>query len=186
MTSDHGIRPVFPAELRLTGHGLTLREWTDDDLTAMVELFDNPDVAYRTPLVSPFDLAAARDYLQKARRTRAEDLRLHLAITTDGQQPQGEVLLARSNSGVGAGSIGYSVGAAHRGRRLATRAVRVMTEYAHQVAAMPRVLLEIEGDNDASTAVARAAGFHLTDAPPIRAEDKGCSFTLLTWAHGAS
>jgi RimJ/RimL family protein N-acetyltransferase len=39
-----------------------------------------------------------------------------------------------------------------------------VTDYAHQALAIPRVLLEIEPDNDPSAAVAR---------------------TLLTWAHHA-
>src|SRR4051794_34426197 len=80
---------AFLSEIRLTGHGLVLREWTEQDLATMVELFDDPDVAYRTPIVSPFDLAAARDVLQKARRARAEEQRIHLAITTDGRRAKG-------------------------------------------------------------------------------------------------
>jgi len=56
---------------QLTGHGLILREWSDEDLPALRDLFDDPDVAYRTPLVSPFDLTAARDYLADARRVAA-------------------------------------------------------------------------------------------------------------------
>jgi RimJ/RimL family protein N-acetyltransferase len=83
------------------------------------------------------------------------------------------------------GGIGYVVGAAHRGQRLAVRALQVMTDYAHQAAAMPRVQLEIEPDNHPSVAVARAAGFHLTDAAPEMVEDKGRSYALLTWAHDA-
>lgn len=73
--------------------------------------------------------------------------------------------------------------AAHRGRRLAVRAVRLMTEHAHQAVALPRVLLEIEPDNHPSVAVARAAGFHLTGTAPDVMEDKGRSHTLLPWAH---
>jgi RimJ/RimL family protein N-acetyltransferase len=185
MSSDQGTRPAFPGAVRLAGHGLVLREWADDDLAVMAELFDDPEVAYRTPVVSPFDLAAARDYLRKARWSRAEDLRLQLAITTDGRLPRGEVLLIRSIAAEHLASIGYSVGAAHRGRHLAARAVRVMTEYAHGAAGLPRVLLEIEPDNAPSIAVARAAGFHLTGLPPAVAEQKGRRLTLLTWAHDA-
>lgn len=185
MSGAQGIRRAFPAAVRLTGHGLVLREWTDDDLPVMAELFDDPEVAYRTPVVSPFDLAAARDYLRKARWCRAEDLRLQLAITTDGRLPKGEVLLIRSAAADRVASIGYSVGAAHRGRHLAARAVRVMTAYAHGAAGLPRVLLEIEPDNAASIAVARAAGFRPTGLPAAVAEQKGRRLTLLTWAHDA-
>jgi hypothetical protein len=40
--ADHA-RPRFPAGIRLQGQGLILREWTEDDLTTMVELFDDPE-----------------------------------------------------------------------------------------------------------------------------------------------
>ncbi len=161
--------------LRLTGEGLVLREWTEDDLAVMVELFDDADVAHRTPRVSPFDLAAARDHLV---RVRTDHDRVHLAITTDGGQAKGEVLLNKSND-----SLGYIVGSAHRGQRLAARAVRVMTGYAHEVAALPTVILEIEPDNGPSIAVARAAGFRLSPKPPFLVVDKGRCVTLQTWAH---
>ncbi|MHA6759277.1 GNAT family N-acetyltransferase [Streptacidiphilus sp. PAMC 29251] len=164
--------------LRLTGRGLVLREWTDDDAAALAEIFDAPDIAYRTPLASPFDLQAAQEHLERVRRRRIDGHRIHLAITTDGRHPQGEVLLNLSSR-----SIGYVVGAAHRGQRLAVRAVQLLTEYAHRELALPQVLLEIEPDNHPSIAVARSAGFHLTDSAPEVVQDKGRSYTLLTWTH---
>ncbi|GAA3813989.1 hypothetical protein GCM10022226_38490 [Sphaerisporangium flaviroseum] len=179
--SEQDRRPAFGSGLRLSGHGLVLREWTDDDLPVMVELFDDREVAYWTPLVTPFDLGAARNYLDKARRTRAIDQRVHLAITTDGGRAKGEALLMMRDDGTG--SIGYAVGAAYRGQRLAVRAVQVMTDFAHEVAGLAQVFLEIEPDNEPSTRVARAAGFHLSDAPPNIVEDKGRTLSLLTWTH---
>ncbi|MFJ1597928.1 GNAT family N-acetyltransferase [Streptomyces sp. NPDC088261] len=50
---------------------------------------------------------------------------------------------------------------------------------------LPRVVLEIEPDNRPSVAVARAAGFRLTDAPPETVTDKGRTYTLLTWVREA-
>jgi RimJ/RimL family protein N-acetyltransferase len=133
---------ALPAELRLTGHGLVLREWTDQDLAIMVELFDDADIAYRTPFASPFDRAAAGELLSRSRRRRAEGELIRLAITVDGGRPLGEVVFVMSKC-----ALGYAVGAAHRGQRLAVRALRPMTDYAHREAAMPRVVLEIEPDN---------------------------------------
>ncbi|MEV8631516.1 GNAT family N-acetyltransferase [Streptosporangium sp. NPDC051023] len=175
---------VVPGELRLSGHGLVLREWEDDDLAAMVGLFDDPEVAYWTPLVSPFDLEAARVYLKRARERRAAGQRIQLAITVDGGEALGEVLLMRSGSGLEVAEIGYSVGAAHRGRGLAARAVRVMTEFARGTVGVERLLLEIEAGNAASAAVAQAAGYRLTDAPPIPTEEKGRTLSLRTWEYG--
>jgi RimJ/RimL family protein N-acetyltransferase len=168
-------------ELSFGGHGLVLRMWRPDDLPAMVDLFDDPDIAYRTPLPSPFDLNAARTYMETARRLYAEGKRIQLAITEEGDdRPLGEVLLNRAGR-----TIGYGVGAAHRGRRLAVRAVQVMTDYAHAELGFPHVYLEIEPDNGPSGGVARAAGYRLTDKAPESIVDKGRAYTLLTWVHDA-
>jgi RimJ/RimL family protein N-acetyltransferase len=168
-------------DLPLSGHGLVLRMWREDDLPTMVDLFDDPDIAYRTPLASPFDLAAAYAYMERAHRLYVEGQRIQLAITEDGQdRPLGEVLFNRAGR-----TIGYGIGAAHRGRRLAVRAVQVMTDYAHRRLGLPHVYLEIEPDNGPSGGVARAAGYRLTDAPPGQVIDKGRAYTLLTWVHDA-
>lgn len=50
---------------------------------------------------------------------------------------------------------------------------------------LSRTLLEIEPDNDASIAVARAAGYGPTDAPPTVVQGERRAFTLFTWAHPA-
>ena len=174
---------AFAPDLRLTGEGLVLRGWTDDDLPAMAELFDDPDIAYRTPLVSPFDAAAARAYLDRAREEAAAGLRLRLAITTDGVRPLGEVLLIRQDADGPGASLGYTVGAAHRGQGLAARALRVLTHHAHGTLGLPRVTLSIEPDNEASNAVARAAGYRPAEDPPAAVVNKGRALTLRTWVH---
>jgi RimJ/RimL family protein N-acetyltransferase len=168
-------------DLRLSGHGLVLRTWRTDDLPTMMELFDDPDIAYRTPLASPFDLNAATAYMDRAHHLYAEGVRIQLAITEEGDDaPLGEVLFNRAGR-----TIGYGVGPAHRGRRLAVRAVQVMTDYAHRVLGLPHVFLEIEPDNGPSGGVARAAGYRLTDSSPVSVVDKGRPYTLLTWVHDA-
>ncbi|MEU8837296.1 GNAT family N-acetyltransferase, partial [Streptomyces sp900116325] len=164
--------------LRLVADGLVLREWTSNDLAVMQGLFDDPDVAYRTPLKSPFDQAAAVHYLHSAQRAQRNSDRIHLAITTDGRMALGEILLNRAT-----GSIGYMVGASHRGQGLAARALRMMTDFAHTAAALPRVLLEIEPDNHPSIAVARSAGFRQSNSPHETVTDKGRTYDLLAWEH---
>ncbi|MGC5012832.1 GNAT family N-acetyltransferase [Streptosporangium sp. DT93] len=178
-----GSRVRLPEHVRLTGDGVVLREWEDGDLDAMVTLFDDPQVAYWTPLVSPFGLQAARTYLERSRQRRAAGESVQLVITVDGGEPAGEVLLMFRGLGPDLAAIGYSVGAAHRGRGLATAAVRLMTEYARETVGVDRLLLEIEDDNAPSVAVARATGYRLTDAPPAPAEGKGRSITLRTWEY---
>ncbi|GAA2230822.1 hypothetical protein GCM10010232_16510 [Streptomyces amakusaensis] len=168
----------FPDRIELVGEGLVLRDWAEGDLAAMPELFDHPDIAYWTPIVSPFDEAAARARLDRSRRLRAEGTAILLAITVDGGAPLGEVMLRRAPEGT---ELGYAVGPAHRGQGVAGRAVRVMAEYAFGELALDQVILELEAENAASVAVATRAGFSLLDVPLIKGEDKGRPYALQTW-----
>ncbi|MEU9090351.1 GNAT family N-acetyltransferase [Streptomyces sp. NPDC048428] len=170
--------PPFPDHVELTGEGLVLRDWTEADLAAMPDLFDHPDTAHWTPIVSPFDAAAARTRLDRARQLRREGTTILLAITTDGGAPLGEVMLRRAPEG---NEIGYAVGPAHRGRGLATRAVRVMAAYAFEELGVEQVILELEAENASSVAVATKTGFRLLDVPLIEGEEKGRPFVLQTW-----
>ncbi|MGW0855863.1 GNAT family N-acetyltransferase [Streptomyces sp. NPDC002690] len=174
-----GTTPSFPERLELSGEGLVLRDWTEADLTAMPELFDDPDTAYWTPIVSPFGEAAARARLDLARRSRADGTTILLAVTVDGGAPLGEVMLRRAPEGT---EIGYAIGPAHRGRGLAPRAVLLMAAYAFGELGAERVILELEAENRASVAVAAKAGFGLLDVPLITGEEKGRPFVLQTWA----
>ncbi|MFE1791398.1 GNAT family N-acetyltransferase [Streptomyces sp. NPDC059525] len=168
----------LPERIELSGEGLVLRDWAEGDLAAMPELFDHPDIAYWTPIVSPFDEAAARARLVRARQLRQEGTTILLAITVDSGAPLGEVMLRRAPEGT---EIGYAVGPAHRGQGLAARAVRVMAAYAFEQWGVRQVILELEAENAASVAVAGKAGFRLLDVPPITGEEKGRPYVLQTW-----
>ncbi|MFI7611002.1 GNAT family N-acetyltransferase [Nonomuraea terrae] len=179
MSADD-IPAALPADICLTGLGLVLREWTDDDLPVMVELFNDPQVGLWTPLRFPFDKEAARAYLAQARQRRSDGLYVQLAITADGDAPMGEILLFRTGS-PGEAELAYAVGPRHRRRRLATRAVQLITSYAYDVLGMDHVLLRIAQDNRGSVAVAHSAGFAPTDALPLTRA--GSRHPLHTWRH---
>lgn len=158
---------------RIVGPGVVLRPWRAADLPAMVELFDDPDIARRTPLDSPFTLESARARLEKAARP---DLLL-LAVTTDGGRPLGEVMVT------GTGTMGYALGARHRGQGMAARALSVLRDHAHAALGLPVLRLEIEPDNEASNAVARAAGFTRVPGAGRPGSEKGRDFELAVWEH---
>ncbi|MFF8271663.1 GNAT family N-acetyltransferase [Streptomyces sp. NPDC016562] len=168
----------FPERIEISGEGLVLRDWTEADLASMPDLFDDPDIAYWTPIVSPFDAAAARTRLGRDRQLRADGTAILLAITVDGGAPLGEVMLRRAPEGT---EIGYAVGPAHRGRGLAVRAVRLMAGYAFEHLGAEQVILELEAENTASVAVAAKAGFRLLQVPLITGEEKGRPYALQTW-----
>ncbi|MEV1143347.1 GNAT family N-acetyltransferase [Micromonospora sp. NPDC049799] len=166
-------------DVRLTDDVVVLRPWTEDDLPQMVRLFDDPEIAFRTPVTAPFDTRAARTHLETLRRAQEAGDRLCLAITAaEDDLPRGEVMLSFRDD-----SVGYAVGPAYRGRGLAARAVRLLTTYAHEVLDRPRMHLWIEADNAGSTGVARAAGYRPGDAEPMVVEDKGRRYPLLPWVH---
>ncbi|MGC5016232.1 GNAT family N-acetyltransferase [Streptosporangium sp. DT93] len=181
MTVPDETETPFPSQIRLSDLGLHLREWADDDVPAMVDLFDEPQVARWTPLRSPFDADAAREYLTRARAARAADRGVQLAVTEDGREPLGEVLFFRRAGESGVAELAYAIGARHRGRRLAARAVEVMARYAATSLGTRGLVLRVDPANGASVAVARATGFHLTDAEPETLDRRGDRVTLLTW-----
>ncbi|MGN9844471.1 GNAT family N-acetyltransferase [Nonomuraea sp. H19] len=67
---------------------------------------------------------------------------------------------------------------------LASRAVQLITAYAYDSLAATHVILRISAGNTPSAAVAHAAGFHLTPAPPI--SRAGARDPLHTWLHRRS
>lgn len=180
--------PPFPpsGSLRLEGQGLHLREWDEsDDVPALVKLYDDPQISRWTPVPSPFDAEAAGLYLAAASDARAEGRRIQLAITTDGMQPQGEILLFRSDVDARDIELAYGIGPQFRRQGLATRAVRLATDYALRQLAPRRVLLRIEAANVASEAVAKAASFRLTGDEPVLRDSRGRQVLLRTWAYAA-
>lgn len=170
----------FPEDIVVTGDELTLREWTDDDRSAMVELFDEPSIDVWTPLEAPFDDAAARRYLARAKAGRDRGIQLQLAITTDGRTPLGEVLLFDGGE-AGVAELAYAVGIRHRGQRLGARAVALTMEFATQNCGIAEFHLTISPANGASQAVAHANGFVLTDAPLQIRERKGRRLEMAVW-----
>ncbi|MGW2354581.1 GNAT family N-acetyltransferase [Actinacidiphila glaucinigra] len=114
-------------------------------------------------------------YLARAHERRAEG-RIQLAITTDGQQPLGEILLVPADTGETYAELAYAVGPRHRRRRLATRAVQLITTHARTYLGVRHILLRIPEQKTASAAVARAAV-----APPTTRE--GARDLRRTWQH---
>ncbi|MFJ1969854.1 GNAT family N-acetyltransferase [Streptomyces sp. NPDC087903] len=173
---------TLPPSLRVAGHGVELREWSDDDITELVALYDDPEMARWTPVASPFDTGAALAHLVEARVGKAQGRRLQLAVTTDGVRPRGEVLFFRSQADERDVELAYGIGAEHRGQGLAGRAVRLIAGYVARELRPRRVLLRIDPDNAASEGVARSCGFELTEDAPVLRVSRGREVSLRTWA----
>jgi RimJ/RimL family protein N-acetyltransferase len=171
----------LPFPLTLTGDGVVLREWRSEDLDDLVTMLDEPGIARWTLMPSPFDVEAGIAYLKRAYQGRVSGRRIQLAITVDGGRPVGEVLLFGVDSGPKEAELGYLVGAQHRRRGLASGALSLLSEYAHNSLNLNRLLLRIDPGNTGSTAVARHCGYRLTGEPPILQEGPYGPTSLDTW-----
>ena len=173
----------LPYPLRLTGTGVVLREWRWEDLDDLVALLDEPDIARWTLMPSPFDVAVGLAYLRRAHRGRIAGSRIQLAVTADGDQPLGEVLLFNVHSVPYEAELGYLVGRPYRRRGLATAALSLLTGYALDTLRLRRLLLRIDRGNSASTSVARRCGYRPAGEPPIEQDGPYGPATLDTWEY---
>ncbi|WP_223884455.1 GNAT family N-acetyltransferase [Micromonospora craniellae] len=160
------------------GDGLVLRPWAERDLPQLVLIFDHPEMAHRLPVASPFDRTAAEAYLAKASASRE---RLYLAVTGPDDLALGEVML-----NLVTGGIGYAVGPPYRGRRLAARALRLVTAYADSIPGLPSTYLEIEADNAGSIATARAIGYRPAGGEPVVVHEGRRRLVLHRWERGGA
>lgn len=140
--------------MELRDGDLILRPWTEDDVDAVVEGCNDPEVAYWIPLIPhPYTPDDARAFI----RGGVLPDQLKLAITVDG----------RVVGGIGMGlnahdyraTMGYWVAASERGRGICTRALRLLSRHALDELEVQRVDLVTDPDNAASQRVAEKVGF---------------------------
>lgn len=172
---------LWPADVPVVirADGLVLREWTLGDLASLVALYDTAEMDRRTPVASPFDEAAARQYVDAASRGRRDLGTLQLAITAGRDQPLGEVL-AFPTDDVDTVELAYAVEAAFTGRGIASTAVRAVLDVAASTD-LRRARLLIASGNLASERVGEATGFERTDKPFVERHRKGYVLRLATW-----
>ena len=142
-------------------HGaVVLREFADEDAHLALELGDDPYVPLigSLPALPTDDQALAWIHRQRGRLAEGIGLSFAIAEAQSGNAV-GTIGLWLQNLSAGRATAGYSVSPLHRGRGIASDALRALTTFAWTIPALYRVELYIEPWNDGSIHVAAACGY---------------------------
>lgn len=145
------------AELELGDGVVALRRWRRADGPALVAIWQDPELQRRFGVEPPVTDESIDAYLDGVDDRWATGVQVSLAVVAGDEIVGGCDL---DDLDTDEPDLGYWTAAAHRGRGLATRAARLLVEWA-----MPRLdgdqalHLVVEPDNAASIAVATRLGF---------------------------
>lgn len=127
-------------------------------LGGLADLGPDPDVQRFTHVPSPWEEGFERTWVQRYNQDNGK--RPAFAIVDDSSGAfLGMAALVRLDRAAREGEIGYIVAPAARGRGVAVRALRLLTDWAFSELALERVELRIDIENEASLRVAERAGF---------------------------
>jgi RimJ/RimL family protein N-acetyltransferase len=140
--------------MELRDADLELRPWTMDDVPALVNACNDPEIRHWIPVIpSPYTEEDARAFI----RGEVTGDQHQFAITESGQVV-GSIGLSVNQTSRN-GHIGYWCAAAARGRGVTTRALRLLSRYALDELKLERLELITDPDNRASQRVAEKVGF---------------------------
>jgi len=157
------VAPVVPAG-RLSGRAqpeirvdeLLLRPWSLADVPALVEAYTDPDI--QRWHVRSMSAQEASQWASAWARRWAEETGAGWAIDLDGVLA-GRMCVRRLDLDQGEGEAAYWVLPRARGRGVATRALRAVTDWMFTHVGLHRVYLEHSTRNEASCRVAAGAEF---------------------------
>jgi [ribosomal protein S5]-alanine N-acetyltransferase len=156
---------LSPAPIEFPVEGLSdgvvrLRLMADADVDTVVAAVQDPEIARRTTIPSPYGIDEAHQWLRTSAAGLAAgtDLATLIVDVEDGRL-LGATGIHGLNPETGRCSGGYWVVAGERGRGVAARGLTLLCSYAFAELGAQRIELWIEPDNGASLAVAERVGF---------------------------
>ncbi|MFY1673676.1 GNAT family N-acetyltransferase [Plantactinospora sp. WMMB334] len=149
---------TYPA-VDLVDGAVRLRRWREDDLDCVRVAAQDPRIVEATTVPGVFSVDAGQAFIarQWSRVGSGEGVSLAIADAVTDQALGSVVLMLRPQPEVA--GLGYWLIPSARGRGITTRAVRMASSWALDVAGMERVEAWVEPDNEASRRVLTAAGF---------------------------
>ena len=163
----HALAPPVPP---LSDGTIALRGFESTDVPAIVAACQDPEIPRWTLVPSPYGAQDAHDYVRRMPSARAAGRALSLAIVdaADHDRLLGSIALNPVVWEQRAADVGYWVAAHARGRGVATRAVRMLADWAFRMLRLERLELRTQRDNHASQAIAAHAGFEPVASPVVR------------------
>jgi RimJ/RimL family protein N-acetyltransferase len=152
---------------------LVLRPKTPGDAEALVAACQDAEIPRWTLVPSPYTRADADHYIALSEHEAAAGTGVHLiAVDAVDGRLLGSFSVMELDREPGYGEIGYWVAAGARGRGIATRAVRLLTDWARSDLGLTRIEILPHKDNAPSQRVAEKAGYRDTGrlVPPPREE----------------
>lgn len=144
----------------LSDRKLVLRPWRRGDARALARIANDASIAgmLRDVFPHPYTMVDARSFL--AHVANAPGPARNFAIELDGELVGGIGLVQFADVHRGTAELGYWMSAAHRGRGLASRAVKLLVRWAFNTLEIRRIEARIFGWNHASVRLAQRCGFH--------------------------
>jgi RimJ/RimL family protein N-acetyltransferase len=141
---------------------LVLRPKRPEDVDAITAACQDPEIPRWTFVPSPYTRADAEAYLRSSAEQEAAGTSAGFLAVDAEDRLLGSLSVMEIDREAGYGEIGYWVAAEARGRGVATRAVRLLTEWAQRELGLQRLELLPHKDNVASRRVAEKAGYRVT------------------------
>jgi RimJ/RimL family protein N-acetyltransferase len=138
---------------------IAIRRWSNSDLAELVRLLEDPEIARWTGIPAPYTRKEAKLFFKTNARQEAMGLGTDSAIVdVSAGDLLGGVGLKLHTSHATA-EVGYWVAAHARRHGIATRAVRLMAQWAFDDLEVKRLELLTNVGNEASEGVALKSGF---------------------------
>jgi RimJ/RimL family protein N-acetyltransferase len=148
---------IAPPTLRDGDVGV--RALVETDVHAIVRACRDPEIPRWTRVPHPYTPEDARQFIAVAATEARAGEGVALAVTHGGDRLVGTIGLMGIDRSAGQAEIGYWLAREARGRGAATRAVRLVAEWAARELRLSRLEILAQTANEASVRVAERAGF---------------------------
>jgi RimJ/RimL family protein N-acetyltransferase len=141
---------------------LVLRPKRPDDADAITAACQDPEIPRWTLVPSPYTRADAEAFLRSSAEEEAAGRSANFLAVDEEDRLLGSFSLMGLDREPGFGEIGYWVAAEARGRGVATRGVRMLTDWGLRELGLQRIEILPHKDNLPSRRVAEKAGYRDT------------------------